>query len=248
MRFHSFLLYRIALGLSFNGYMVVYRWSASFYRYNRWNLRQDQQVYSRKKSLFFCFGTQRIHVHRTVEEREGGSAENHIAEVQCMRAGKPVLPRGFVPLYFVPPGCSAEIGVVDYSSARKSVGRSLRKRFGMYAHIHPVPVRAHILMLFLAGRTHRGSARYQSGCKSRVVREWIGLSPSAQHRACPTQRRCLDSTPHHYYRRHMRMVCKHSVCAWDQQLSYNHLKTLTDGKSCSPPRYSRTHAPPLCVW
>ena len=100
-----------------------------------------------------------------------GSAENHIAEVQCMRAGKPVLPRGFVPLYFVPPGCSAEIGVVDYSSARKSVGRSLRKRFGMYAHIHPVPVRAHILMLFLAGRTHRGSARYQSGCKSRVVRE-----------------------------------------------------------------------------
>ena len=61
MRFHSFLLYLIALGLSFNGYMVVYRWSASFYRYNRWNLRQDQQVYSRKKSLFFCFGTQRIH-------------------------------------------------------------------------------------------------------------------------------------------------------------------------------------------
>ena len=101
----------------------------------------------------------------------GGSAENHIAEVQCMRAGKPVLPRGFVPLYFVPPGCSAEIGVVDYGSARKSVGRSLRKRFGMYAHIHPVPVRAHILMLFLAGRTHRGSARYQSGCKSRVVGE-----------------------------------------------------------------------------
>ena len=88
-----------------------------------------------------------------------------------MRAGNPLLPRGFVPLYFVPPGCSAEIGVVDYSSARKSVGRSLRKRFGMYAHIHPVPVRAHILMLFLAGRTHRGSARYQSGCKSRVVRE-----------------------------------------------------------------------------
>ena len=48
---------------------------------------------------------------------------------------------------------------------------SLRKRFGMYAHIHPVPVRAHIPMLFLAGRTHRGSARHQSGCESRVVRE-----------------------------------------------------------------------------
>ena len=121
--------------------------------------------------LFFCLGHSVLAEIETVEEREGGSAENHIAEVQCMRAGKPVLPRGFVPLYFVPPGCSAEIGVVDYSSARKSVGRSLRKRFGMYAHIHPVPVRAHILMLFLAGRTHRGSARYQSGCKSRVVGE-----------------------------------------------------------------------------
>ena len=33
-----------------------------------------------------------------------------------MRAGNPVLPRGFAPLYFVPPRFSAEIGVVDHSS------------------------------------------------------------------------------------------------------------------------------------
>ena len=41
MRFHSFLLYLIAIGLSFNGYMVVYRWSSYFLCYNRWNLRPD---------------------------------------------------------------------------------------------------------------------------------------------------------------------------------------------------------------